>query len=308
MRRLGKELRNWGRWGQDDELGTLNFVTPIDIVNASRLVRKGKVFSLAIPFDENGPQNGSWKRFNPIHTMILSGADAEVGAQDWLQGERYADDMITMPLQCATQWDGLAHIYDDGKMWNGYDAKLVNSFGAQKNGIEKTKDKMVGRGVLLDLPRSMKKEWLGAGEGISSEDLDECIKACGTELHRGDFLLIRTGFMTKFLKEKKWGDYAGGDAPGLVVETARWLRDKQVAAVAMDTWGCEVRPNETPDCSQPWHVITIPNMGLTVGEIWYLDELALDCAKDLVYEFLLVAPALPITGAVGSPVNPIAIK
>ena len=87
-----------------------------------------------------------------------------------------------------------------------------------------------------------------------------------------------------------------------------WLHKKQIAGVATDTWGAEVRPNQTEDTNQPWHWITIPIMGLTVGEIFNLTELAKDCAADKRYEFLFVAPALPITGAVGSPVNPLAIK
>jgi kynurenine formamidase len=105
-----------------------------------------------------------------------------------------------------------------------------------------------------------------------------------------------------------WDGYPGGDAPGLAFETLDWLQAKQVSAVATDTWGVEVRPNETDEANQPWHWICIPIMGLTMGEIFKLDELAKACASDRVYEFMFVAPALPITGAVGSPVNPIAIR
>ena len=99
-----------------------------------------------------------------------------------------------------------------------------------------------------------------------------------------------------------------GAAPGLAFETLDWLQAKQVAAIATDTWGVEVRPNQTDEATQPWHWIAIPIMGLTLGEIFYLAELASDCAEDKRYEFLFVAPALPITGAVASPINPLAIK
>ena len=102
--------------------------------------------------------------------------------------------------------------------------------------------------------------------------------------------------------------YPGGDAPGLAFETLDWLHKKQVAAVATDTWGAEVRPNPSDEANQPWHWISIPIMGLTVGEIFYLAELAKDCAEDSRYEFMFVGPALPITGAVASPTNPLAIK
>jgi kynurenine formamidase len=106
-----------------------------------------------------------------------------------------------------------------------------------------------------------------------------------------------------------WDGYPGGDAPGLGFDTLEWIWDHQIAAVATDTWGCEVRPNQSePAINQPWHWISIPIMGLTVGEIFYLAELADDCAADGVCEFLFVAPALPVTGAVGSPANPLAIK
>jgi len=111
------------------------------------------------------------------------------------------------------------------------------------------------------------------------------------------------------LKAGEWGGYAGGDAPGLAFETAEWIHKKEIAAICTDTWGCEVRPNESEaGINQPWHWITIPIMGMTMGEIFYLKELAEDCAADNVYEFMFVAPAIPITGAVGSPTNPLAIK
>src|SRR5882672_353374 len=108
---------------------------------------------------------------------------------------------------------------------------------------------------------------------------------------------------------RQLGRLPGGDAPGFSFETLEWIQRTELAALASDTWGCEVRPNETePGINQPWHWITIPIMGMTMGEIFYVKELAEDCATDKVYEFLFVAPAIPITGAVGSPTNPLAIK
>ncbi len=133
---VSQRLSNWGRWGAEDEFGTLNNISAQDIVNAARLIRKGKVFSLALNYDSNGPQNGLWgNRFNPIHTMLATGTDAVAGRQESI-GIRYADDMVSMPLQCGTQWDALGHVFNGEKMWNGYDARLVDSSGAQKNGIE----------------------------------------------------------------------------------------------------------------------------------------------------------------------------
>jgi hypothetical protein len=194
-----KRLSNWGRWGADDEIGTLNNVSPKDIVEAARLIRKGKVFSLALNFDNQGPQNGLWgNRFNPIHTMLTSGVDAVAGRQEAI-GLRYADDMVTMPLQCGTQWDALGHIFFGEKMWNGYDARLVDSQGAHKNGIEKTKDKMVGRGVLLDVARFKGVPFLEDGYGIGTDELEKCSAAQGVEVGRGDFVIVRTGQMERCL-------------------------------------------------------------------------------------------------------------
>src|SRR3981081_1457240 len=208
-----ERFKKWGRGGAEDEIGTLNNISPQDIVNAARLIRKGKVFSLALNFDSNGPQNGLWgNRFNPIHTMLETGPDAVTGAPQ-LIGLRYADDMVSMPLQCGTQWDALGPIFFGEKMWNGYDARLVDSNGAQKNGIEKTKDKMVGRGVLLDGARHKSVESLDNGYGIGTGELEKCAADQGVEIQRGDFVILRTGHMERCLKSGDWGGYAGGNAP-----------------------------------------------------------------------------------------------
>jgi kynurenine formamidase len=239
--------------------------------------------------------------------MLATGTDAVAGRQESV-GLRYADDMVSMPLQCGTQWDALGHVFFGEKMWNGYDARLVDANGAHKNGIEKTKDKMVGRGVLLDIARHKGVESLEDGYGISTAELEKCAADQGVEIQRGDFVIVRTGHMERCLKAGEWGGYAGGDAPGLRFETAEWIRRTDMAAICADTWGCEVRPNESDIASQPWHWIVIPMIGISMGEIFYLKDLAADCASDRVYEFFFCAPPLPITRAVGSPVNPIAIK
>ncbi len=304
---MAAKVSNWGRWGPDDELGTLNYVTAAELQAAAGLIRKGKAFSLGLDFNFHGPQSGWGGRFNPIHTMLATGTDAVSGTQDHLN-LRYADDMVTMPLQCGTQWDALGHIFYGDKMWNGYDASLVDSTGAKKNGIEKTKDKMVGRGVLLDVARFKGGESLAPGYGISSQDLDDCAKAQGVEIRRGDFVIVRTGHMEYCQDQGSWGTYAGGDAPGLRFETNVWVHKKEIAAICFDTWGCEVRPNESTEIAQPWHWVVIPMIGITMGEIFNVRELAADCLADGVYEFFFCAPSLPITGAVGSPINPIVIK
>lgn len=306
LREVAERCKNWGRWGPDDEIGTLNFVTPQRVIEAARLVKQGKLFGLGLNFDRTGPQSGIWgNRFNPIHLMLATGTDAVAGRQGRI---RYADDMVSMPLQCATQWDALSHIFYDDRMWNGYPATLVDCNGAARNGIEKMRDRMVGRGVLLDVARYCGVSFLADGMAITNDDLDGCAAQQGVEIRQGDFVIIRTGQMEQRLRDGAWGGYAGGDAPGLAFETAEWIHQKEIAAICSDTWGCEVRPNECRDCEQPWHWVVIPMIGISMGEIFYLKNLADDCSADGVYEFLFCAPPLPITGAVGSPLNPMVMK
>lgn len=308
-----EKYKNWGRWGDDDELGTLNFTSPEDIVTAASLVRKGKVMSMGLNYDQFGPQGAKTPypvmgRFNPIHMMTRTGTDAYAGVLDH-RGIRGADDLVMMPLQCGTQWDGLGHVFFKDWMWNGYDCREVTTAGAQKAGIEKTKNKMTGRGVFLDMPRVKGVDCLDDGYPVTCDDLEEACQKQGVEVRQGDFVVLRTGQMERCLDAGSWDGYAGGDAPGMAFETLDWIYEKKIAGYASDTWGNEVRPCETDEnINQPWHWIAIPIMGLTMGEIFYLKDLADDCAEDKVYEFMFVAPALPITGGVGSPVNPLAIK
>jgi kynurenine formamidase len=303
-----EKLSNWGRWGADDQIGTLNYVTPEDIVAACKLVRRGKSFALGIPLDRNGPQTGLFGgRWNPIHTMLATGTDAVAGRQDETPNIRYADDAINMPVQGATHWDALGHVFYGDKTYNGYDARLVDCNGLAKLGIEHSRNKMLGRGVLLDVARFKGVDYLEDGYGISNAELDACAKAQMVDIRRGDFVIIRTGQMERCLKQG-WGGYAGGNAPGVDFENCYWCHEKQIAAICSDTWGVEVRPNETTEVNQPWHWVVIPAMGLTMGEMFYLKELAEDCAADNVYEFLFCGPPLVITGGTGSPINPQAIK
>ena len=310
LRKLALQVRNWGRWGPSDEIGTLNYITPEKIAAASRLVTAGKVFALGIPLGRQGPQSGTRARFNPIHTMFRDGGDQprDAAAVAEMQGYGGSDDWIVMPLQCVTQWDSLAHVFDSGKMYNGYDATLVTSSGAARNSIDKTKDKIVGRGVLLDVARQKGRPSLPPGYAITVEDLEATAAAERVEVQSGDLLLVRTGHMSTYLEKGSWDHFDLDNSPGVSVHTAPWLHAKQVAAIASDNYAVEVRPSELPAFRSPFHICAIPNMGLTLGEIFYLEELAADCAADGRYAFLLVAPPLPVTNAVGTPINPYAMK
>jgi kynurenine formamidase len=310
LRRLVLQVRNWGRWGPDDELGTLNYITAETIAEACRLATTGKVFALGIPLDRHGPQSGTRQRFNPIHTMFRDGGDQPKTAAEvrTMQGYGGSDDWIVMPLQCVTQWDSLAHIFYEGKMWNGYDATLVTSSGAARNSIDKTASKLVGRGVLLDVARHKGVRALEPGYAITVADLEATADAQKVEVRRGDILLVRTGHMSRYLDKGDWRHFDLDDFPGVSVHTASWMHGKQIAAVASDNYAVEVRPSELPPFRNPFHVCAIPNMGLTLGEIFNLEELAGDCAADGRYAFLLVAPPLPVVRGVGTPINPYALK
>ncbi|MGI9604667.1 MAG: cyclase family protein [Acidimicrobiales bacterium] len=298
---------NWGRWGDDDQRGTLNHITPEKVREGAALVSKGKVFSLQLPLDTGGPQTGSFGRVNAVHQMVATGTDHTLGRQDWPLEWGVADDTLFLFLQGGTQWDALGHIFHKGKMYNGYDASLVSSKGAEKNGIENQKV-VASRGVLLDMPQVFGVEHLMPGTAITPEHLDAACELHGVEVGTGDIVLIRTGDMERRRNLPGWDGYAAGDSPGLSLTSSPWLAEREVAAIATDTWGAEVRPNEIENSFQPLHLVMIVNMGLFVGEIWYLDELAADCRDDGVYEFQLVAPPLHIPRAVGSPLNPQAIK
>ena len=310
LRKLAQQVRNWGRWGVDDEIGTLNYITPAAIAGACRLVTGGKVFALGIPLQRQGPQSGTRQRFNPIHTMFRDGGDQPKNAAEVaeMQGYGGSDDWIVMPLQCVTQWDSLAHVFYEGQMYNGRPATLVTSSGAARNSIDKTTDKIVGRGVLLDVARHKGTRALAPGYAITVEDLEATAAAQKVTVERGDILLIRTGHMSRYLDKNDWRHFDLDESPGVSVHTAPWMHGRQIAAVASDNYAVEVRPSELPPFRSPFHICAIPNMGLTLGEIFFLEELAEDCAADGRYAFLLVAPPLPVTGGVGTPINPYALK
>ncbi|MEJ3746513.1 cyclase family protein [Actinomycetes bacterium KLBMP 9797] len=311
IREAAKRCSNWGRWGADDVRGTMNFLTDAKRAEGAALVRRGVSFSLSQRFDMDGPQKGWRRRTNPVHTMLDTGTDAVAGIQGFPHGIGGADDVISMPLQCSTQWDGLGHIFDHGIAWNGRPAgEVVTSLGDAITGIETVADVIAGRGVLLDVGRAIGGDGeLPDGFAITEEHLRATVAGQGptSTVGRGDLVLVRTGRLSRARREG-WGDYAGGPSPGLSFTTADWLHGSEIAAIATDTWGFEVRPNEFDDAFQPLHQIAIPHIGLFLGEMWDLDALAADCASDGVYEFWLTAAPLPITGAVGSPVNPIAVK
>ena len=212
-----------------------------------------------------------------------------------------------MPLQSASQWDGLAHVFYDDLMYNGFPASDVGPKGAMHCSIDKMAKGIVGRGVLLDIARLKGVDWMQAGEVITPEDLDAAAAAQGVEVGSGDILYFRTGWRSKFKAEGNAAEFMAGE-PGLGLACAQWLHDHEVAVIASDNWAVEVLPGENPNEVLDVHMVLIRDMGMTLGEILDLDELAEDCAADGVYEFFTTAPPIKFTNAVGSPINPLAIK
>ena len=234
-----------------------------------------------------------------------------MGDQGLPHGIGGADDVVAMPLQCSTQWDGLGHIFDHGVAWNGRPSgEVVTSAGDLVTGIETVADVIAGRAVLLDVGRAFGIDGeLPDGFAITQAHIEQTIEQQGASstLGRGDIVLVRTGQFARTRREG-WGEYAGGPAPGLSFTTADWLHQSEIAGIATDTWGFEVRPNEFHNAFQPLHQVAIPHIGLFIGEMWNFEALADACAADGRYDCQLVAAPLPITGAVGSPVNPIAVR
>src|SRR2546428_1889233 len=167
IRALAKKVSNWGRWGAEDERGTFNFITPDVVRRAAACVQRGQVFSLGLPFGAEGPQIGQGGRVNPLHLMSAVGGG--YGADP--EGFRYNDDVIIMPLQCATQWDSLAHVYYGGQLYNGFPASTTTAAGAPRNPTAKLGPGIASRGVLLAVAPVAGAERLPAGRVITPIDL-----------------------------------------------------------------------------------------------------------------------------------------
>jgi kynurenine formamidase len=221
---------------------------------------------------------------------------------------KFNDDYIIMPLQAGTQWDALSHVYYDGQMYNGVPSGAVTSFGATKNSIDQVDVKgIAGRGVLLDVANHRGVPHLPPNTPISPEELDEVARAEHVEIMSGDIIIVRTGWWATFLQTRDGHAWTMG-SPGLSWRVAEWLHDHECAAVAVDNIAVEASAAEVEGVMLPMHLLCIRDMGLMLGEMWDLEGLSRDCAADGVYEFLLAAPPLRVTGAVGSPINPLAMK
>jgi kynurenine formamidase len=299
---LARRVSNWGRWGDDDERGTLNLIAPDAVRRGAACVRTGRTISLALPLNADGPQTGVIPgRDNPDHRMVAVNMAYTGDPGDFAT----SDDAVSMGLQAATHWDALAHVSYGGMLYNGFPASSITEDGAARCGIDKA-GPIVTRGVLLDVARARGVDRLEGAHAIGADDLEAARELARTDIEPGDVMLLRTGQIQVLHAGDK--DAYGHPSPGPGVDAVPWFRDHDVAAVATDNLTFEVFPCERDDLFLPVHLLDLRDLGLTQGQNFDLEELAADCAADGVYQFLLEASPQPVTGATGSPVNPIATK
>ncbi|KOX03539.1 cyclase family protein [Streptomyces sp. NRRL B-3648] len=298
---IAGRVNNWGRWGADDETGTLNLVTDEVVRAAAAEVRTGRRVPLALPLRQDGVQTGVIPgRVNPLHVMV------QLNQELFGPGTvACSDDVVTMGLQAGTHWDALPHVSHSGKLYNGRPAHTVTAHGgAEFAGIDKVRH-LVSRGVLLDVARARGVDRLAGGHAVSPEDLEAAEEFAGTRVRAGDVVLVRTGQVQLYLSGDRHG--YGHPSPGLSVRCPEWFHARDVAAVANDTLTFEVFPPEIEDLWLPVHALHLVEMGMLQGQNWNLEELSTACGEAGRYAFLLSATPEPFVGATGTPVAPVAI-
>ena len=309
---ISTEVRNWGRWGDDDRLGTPNLLTDEAVAHAASTIRSGRRVPMAIDLSPNGPQIGSIPgRVNPLRAMNYIN-NPDLGDPDGnAMVPHFNDDHVVMGLQAATHWDALGHVSYAGSLYNGVPADTVTALGGSTVlGIENVRT-LVGRGVLLDVAAMRGVDQLPGGHEITSDELDETAAWAGVEMRPGDIVLIRTGRIRSF-KDGGGLSYIMGPAgdasnPGPGIDACRWFHRNDVAAVADDVMTFEVFPGPEPENMLAVHCLAIVDMGLTTGQIWDLEALSVACAEEGRHTFFLAANPEPFVGGCGAPVSPVAV-
>jgi kynurenine formamidase len=295
-----KSLSNWGRWGPDDEMGTLNLITPQKRAQAAGLVREGIAVSCSRLIEpKNAPDVGE-TRFPPIHYMVSTGEAAPE------KGRWMSSDVIALYYHgmTITHIDSICHMFWDGKMYNGKPASLVGvQTKAAAGGIQLAKDGVATRGVLLDIAKLKGKDWLEAGEPVFPEDLEAAERAQGVRVEEGDALCLRLGW---YRYRQEVGPREGGDRPGLHAATLPWLHERGVSIIVADA-SQDVSPSGYEEMTGPIHSIGIVAMGLWLIDAANFDELAPVCERLNRWDFQFVVAPLNFLHATGSPVNPLAI-
>lgn len=300
--RLFESLKNWGRWGPDDERGTLNYLTPDKVRAAAALVRSGRSVSMSIPINTvSGPDNA-----NPALHYMCTTHDVDVGSGELL---RFATDFLGMQFHgdCHTHIDALCHIAYKGQLYNGLPANTVTSRGSLGLDITAYAHGIVGRGVLIDVARYREVKWLEPGEAVSRQEIEAIEAAEGVHLAEGDIMVFRTGHHRRRLELGAWDvGYTGQGRAGLDPYSLTLLHERKVAVFLPDGDG-EVVPGPMEEIQYPIHPLQVTAMGMVVADSLQFEELAQVCEQESRWEFLVVIAPLRLPRATGSPFNPIAV-
>ncbi len=304
---------NWGKWGPNDELGSLNYLGDAEALNGVREIKSGQVLTLQVPMghphgDPLFPGRESIQRENVIDESTWTAGRPD--APSFPGGMHYADDKAVLFLQGSTQYDALGHAWYDGKIWNGYDASNTVE-GMKKASVLPLGEKgVVGRGVLIDMARHRGKPWLDKGEHFGLEDLLAAADGQGVRIQPRDILLIRTGFLGYFYSVPSGEFYDGFMEPGLRYsrELVEWFQRNEIPNLVTDTIANEVTVDPNSGVMLPLHGALMRNLGVALTEICWLDDLADACAGDNRWSFLYTAAPLKVVEGTGAPVNPIVIR
>jgi len=298
---LFQSVCNWGRWGPDDERGTLNYITPGHIRAAAALVCSGRSVSLSLPINTvAGPDNAR----PAVHYMVqLHDVRSERGepqfARDFLASEIHGN--------CRTHIDALCHIAYKSRLYNGKPAASLTSHGPLCHDVTAYAHGIVGRGVLLDIPRLRGVKWLEPGEAVSYDDLIAAERAQGVRLEEGDILLFRTGHHRRRLELGPWDNgYTGEGRAGLHATAVLLLHERKIAAFLPDGDG-ETVPSNVEGVAHPIHALQIAAMGMACADNLQFEELVEICECERRWEFMVVAAPLRLPRGTGSLLNPIAI-
>jgi kynurenine formamidase len=297
FRALFERVCAWGRWGEDDERGALNELTPERVVAASRLVRTGETVTLGLPLNTHpGVENPE----PAVHRMTMLG-DTDIGSGTL----RFVKDYIGVDYHNDghSHIDALCHVAFDGAFYNGRSIDSVTDAGSAANTIEGVRHGLVGRGVLLDVPRVRRRRWLEPGEHVFREDLESAEREQGVTVARGDILLVRTGHSRR-LAHERW-DTASAKA-GLHPTVAVFLAERGIAALGSDG-NSDTAPSITEGIAFPIHVLALNAMGVHLFDYLQFEDLAALCEREERWEFLFATAPLRIVGGTGSPLNPTAI-
>jgi kynurenine formamidase len=284
-------LSNWGRWGDEDELGALNLITREVTAAGAATVRSGRTVSCARPLDTRPSADNPL----PVAHHMTGTATEGMGA----------DYFAISPHGFSTSHiDALCHIFHEEQLYNGYPAEAVTAHGATKLGIHQLRAGIVTRGVLLDIPSLRGVDALEPGEPIFPEDLEAAEKKAGLEVQPGDALLVRTGRWAWRRANGPWD--AGRLAAGLDASCLPWLRGRDVATLGSDCVS-DVLPSRVDGVGMPIHTVVIVAMGVHLMDNLDLDNLAAACAEEARWEFLFTVAPLVLRRGTASPVNPIAL-